>query len=301
MMAWEKQGKTRILKYRFFMTCVGLLLLVSNCTCHDDIQEFVWKGRDAISGEVPWQAAFVFKDKTGLDKLRGGGIIIDENWILTAAHLFRDYDRENDLVYAIGKDELDVLTGTNDLLSSKKSIGIESIIIPADYRSCGAFNDIALVKLSERLVLGVRDQRYIYAPNSSQYHRYTRPGTELKVSGWGHDENSDIQRKLQIGGVPVAEHGECREANFRVNNIVTGNMLCAGYELSGGTDTCSGDSGGPLYALDEEGNPILIGITSWGEGCSSSGLYGIYTNVYLYIDWVNENCGDCLKYIVPDI
>ena len=83
---------------------------------------------------------------------------------------------------------------------------------------------------------------------------------------------------------------------FEKRSIVTEDMLCAGYEFSGDPDSCSGDSGGPLFIRDHSGRPILVGIISWGNGCSTSGYYGIYTNFYQYIEWVNENCGNCLIY-----
>ncbi len=289
------------INYRIVIGCIGILTLVNNCKCGDDVQEFIWKGEKADKGEVPWQVAIVHRNESGLNKLCGGGVIIDEKWVLTAAHLFKNYNRESDYIYETSKDSLEILAGTNDLLSTKKKVGIEEVIVPTDYKSCGAFNDIALIKLKDSLNLDTLDKQYIFAPDDSQYLRFSQEGVELKISGWGYDENSQIQRSLQVGSVPIANHDECRESNFKVRNIVTEDMLCAGHRFSGGVDTCKGDSGGPLYVFDENNKPILLGLTSWGEGCSSSGLYGIYTNFYYYIKWVNDNCDDCLKFTTPSI
>ena len=44
-------------------------------------------------------------------------------------------------------------------------------------------------------------------------------------------------------------------------------MVCAGLQ-SGGVDTCSGDSGGPLQAPRRRGVYRLVGITGWGDGCA---------------------------------
>lgn len=44
-----------------------------------------------------------------------------------------------------------------------------------------------------------------------------------------------------------------------------------------------GDSGGPL-AINNE----LAGITSWGFGCARPVAPGVYTNVAIYVNWINE-------------
>jgi secreted trypsin-like serine protease len=68
-------------------------------------------------------------------------------------------------------------------------------------------------------------------------------------------------------------------------------QICAGlYE--GGKDTCQGDSGGGLYALDTiDGKKryVLVGIVSYGMGCGLRGYPGIYTRTSYYLDWINKN------------
>ncbi len=51
-------------------------------------------------------------------------------------------------------------------------------------------------------------------------------------------------------------------------------QICAG-EIEGGKDTCVGDSGGGLYVFDENLNKyVVVGITSFGEGCARAGKPG---------------------------
>jgi len=69
----------------------------------------------------------------------------------------------------------------------------------------------------------------------------------------------------------------------------------------GGEDTCSGDSGGPLYTWID-GVPTLIGAVSRGNGrgptsdltngCAELNFPGIYTRINRFLEWIHENSKD---------
>jgi secreted trypsin-like serine protease len=53
------------------------------------------------------------------------------------------------------------------------------------------------------------------------------------------------------------------------------------------TDTCKGDSGGPLmYFSPLKHHFQLIGIISFGTGCGHEHHAGIYTRVSAYLEWI---------------
>ncbi len=53
-------------------------------------------------------------------------------------------------------------------------------------------------------------------------------------------------------------------------------QICAGL-YSGGKDTCQGDSGGGIYAYDiNMSKYVVVGITSYGEGCGRYGKPGYF-------------------------
>ncbi len=65
-------------------------------------------------------------------------------------------------------------------------------------------------------------------------------------------------------------------------------LLFPYYFLSILTDTCQGDSGGPLMMFSSNNQWILIGLTSYGEGCAQPGYAGVYTRVAAFQDWINS-------------
>lgn len=65
-------------------------------------------------------------------------------------------------------------------------------------------------------------------------------------------------------------------------------MICAGLLDVGGRAACQGDGGGPLYYNDSTAGNIIIGIVSWGHGCSDDTLPGVSTAVASYTEWIQS-------------
>lgn len=65
-------------------------------------------------------------------------------------------------------------------------------------------------------------------------------------------------------------------------------FFVAYYFLSIHIDTCQGDSGGPLMMFSSNNQWILVGLTSYGEGCAQPAYSGVYTRVAAYQDWINS-------------
>jgi len=56
-------------------------------------------------------------------------------------------------------------------------------------------------------------------------------------------------------------------------------------------DTCEGDGGGPLFVSTDDGEYVLLGITSWGPsgGCLSTKkgqAPSLFTRVSFYKQWI---------------
>lgn len=85
-------------------------------------------------------------------------------------------------------------------------------------------------------------------------------------------------QRLEVPRVPLEE---CRT---HLGLSLTDNMLCAGFK-EGGRDACQGDSGGPLVTRYNN-TWFLSGIVSWGKGCAASNVYGVYTRVSVFVEWI---------------
>jgi secreted trypsin-like serine protease len=56
--------------------------------------------------------------------------------------------------------------------------------------------------------------------------------------------------------------------------------------VENGKSACFADSGGPAYFLTEDGNYVIGGITSWGDGYCAK--MGAYTSVPAFAEFILE-------------
>ena len=98
--------------------------------------------------------------------------------------------------------------------------------------------------------------------------------------------NSSSPQTCQYVKVPTITNSDCKKSYG--NDSITESMICAGYPGDGGKDSCSGDSGGPLVC-NENGNAVLAGVVSWGNGCGKPDYPGVYSRVTHVLDWIKEN------------
>lgn len=106
------------------------------------------------------------------------------------------------------------------------------------------------------------------------------------VIGWGQltESPGTVPRYLHEIRLPIVDQDVCVQST---NYTVTGNMFCAGYGRDIIGDACSGDSGGP-FLVERDNRWFVIGVVSWGEGCSRRGKYGFYANVTNYHQWIKR-------------
>lgn len=114
-----------------------------------------------------------------------------------------------------------------------------------------------------------------------------KAGQGLKVIGMGALNPAGTQYGYQLRQtvVKAMSHKVC---NSRYGGWMNGKtMLCAANFQGARSDSCYGDSGGPLFTPWK--NPSLVGIVSFGANCADKYYPGVYARVSGNIQWIKNN------------
>ncbi|XP_038143516.1 tryptase-like [Cyprinodon tularosa] len=235
-------------------------------------------GQDAQPGAWPWQVYFTTNDSSC------GGSLINDQWVLTAAHCINRDDLYHTDVH-LGVSQLDVSS------PNKLTRKLSEIICHPDYHSYTSENDICLLKLSAPINFTNYIQPVCLASENSTFH----DGVTSLVTGFGVTDSGQTST-LQEVEVPIVGNNRCTcyyQDLFNIylllfEDLDTNNYLCAGLQ-QGGKDSCQGDSGGPLVVQNQNSSMwVQAGVVSFGEGCAKPMKPGIYTRVSKYQRWISD-------------
>jgi len=235
-------------------------------------------GTNARPGDWPWQASVHYSWSPGINRQWCGGTLIDEEWVLSAAHCFDDKNVRR-YWFKLGEHDLRVDS------TSEQTRRAKEIHVHPQYNTKTSDYDLALIKLESKVQLNDRVRTACLPGPNTQFPA----GTNCAISGWGKlSESIAGPAILQQAQVPLASQAACQKAYHRYK--ITDRMICAGA-AQGKIDACQGDSGGPLVCKDSQDAWYVVGATSWGVGCARRGLYGVYADVKNMRQWVNKVAG----------
>ncbi len=275
-------------------------------------QPKIINGEPALPTQVPWQLALLQVSTDGSLYYSCGATLIDKKWALTAAHCVDSIDADR---------HFEVLAGTYNLIQRNRAqqIKVKQVIMHPQYQAgVNLDQDIALLELKQAVDLSACGARCQVLPwmSSDKEPLYAAAGFPVQVAGWGQMINIDCEKDpakcqqlrddsvdgaplqpaiLQVGQMQVTS---CPSISYEMAGRswpITTNMLCArGKSTTKPADTCVGDSGSGLVANVAAAQPLLAGITSWGQGadCGDPAHPGVYTRVAQYDDWL-------LSYVDP--
>nr|XP_034838059.1 venom protease-like [Maniola hyperantus] len=288
LIAWNKCVENQ----RFVKKCVAKkddddwLIRVDTCKIPTDGDFRIFGGIPAKNMEFPHMAVLGVVENSeegSKDDVEwvGGGALISDRFILTAAHVLID-PRQRPLRYAL----LGVLNKT-DVVNGMLYNIVRKIAHPL-YSYSNRVHDIALLELDRRVTLS-EFIRPICLPVPGQ----RGDDSSRHIAGWGQTiEAGKASQILYTARVAVQlNYSECESkfetSKFHYNSTT---MLCAKGKINAPTDSCHGDSGGPLMMLLDNIHCSYSaeGVVSFGPHCGQ-GSAGVYTRVDAYLRWIVQN------------
>lgn len=258
-------------------------------------------GQDADDGQFPFIVSLRLSGSHSC-----GGSIINESYILTAAHCISGYVTDetnicvavikfsttkilvcikfrttlNNIVsnrfsFRIRPSWLTVVVGTSSLSSGGQPHKVSKIISHQNFNPRFIENDVALLKLFRPLVFTKTVQQIALETENIKVNE------NVTLIGWGKlNSRGRIPNKLQRIQLQTESFEKCRRKLYPLRVVRT--QICTrGFYNYG---ACQGDSGGPLIGP----NGKQIGIVSWGRPCAI-GYPDVFTKVSSYVNWIRAN------------
>ncbi|XP_044758049.1 phenoloxidase-activating factor 2-like [Coccinella septempunctata] len=245
---------------------------------------------EAQFGAYPWQAYMTGSNGAYI----GSGSLLSPYHVLTAAHKV--------LAYESNPSQLTIIMGVNDPANINNSPAAPrstaaqiTIFNRQTYNNETLKNNLAIVRLANPISLVNQNSiNTICLPSANtNANAYVNPSQRCIVSGWGQAQpsNSPSPTKLKQVMVNTVDINTCESGfNGRVDTSrfldKSGGQICAGGESQ--RDACFQDGGAPLTCGQGTltSRFTVSGIVIWGKSCGLTGVYGVYTNVPYYRQWI---------------
>ncbi|XP_029713069.1 serine protease 7 isoform X2 [Aedes albopictus] len=253
------------------------LLNPTNCG-RTNLDDKIAFGERAPMYQYPWMAMLIYRSATGREGPECGGTVINNRYILTAAHCI-DGQVERLLYIRLG--EYDTRTDPDcdeyqDCAPPYQQYMVEeSLFHPNFTRVVRSGNDIGLLRVNRVIEFNTNDIMPICLPISNSLIGFD-PAL-FWITGWGLTErleNSPILLQTRIPSIQCS---------------LSSRSICAGF--GNGTLHCRGDSGGPMKVQVPEFNfrYVQYGIISAGPGCGVPGTPGVSTRVSFFVQWILDS------------
>ena len=223
-------------------------------------------GRREIGRPLPGLVALVDASAAASGPFAGhfcGGVLIGPDEVATAAHCVVDRNSA----------EIEALVGADNLCRDRpidgQRIRVSTIAVHPSYNQDAGRFDLALLKLTTpaddapRAIVRASD-----VPN----------GALVTAVGWGASGGGVASCRARSTTLDAVASDACATTiPSSPRSFEPASMLCA-RPSAPGADTCSGDSGGPLFVGSADDQAPVVGLVSWGIGCGV-GTPGVYARL----------------------
>jgi len=250
-------------------------------------RRYLVKGDHIRYGEFPQYVQLYIRDLKGKSHACGGTLVSDRH-ILTAAHCFM---QRGQLLDPKGTQVVFAQDYLPSIDKEEFFAGIDKICISDIYTSDNFRFDWALLFLETAMTfddyvqpacLPRPDQKVTtYGPNSVCFVvgagaiGFKREGRKIKPIG------TEFVRKMR------AENIAC---TGRETGRISLDRVCYAGVNNSGSDSCGGDSGGPVLCLDEKQRWTLMGMVSYGPTYCDDPTKSVYGRVRNFLHKILEVC-----------
>ncbi|XP_067848566.1 coagulation factor X-like [Heptranchias perlo] len=247
----------------------GKVLVPSSIEDTDLVLRSIDGDQHCRMGEYPWQ---VLLKSDG--EIFCGGAIINENFVLTAAHCVNQL---RSFTVILGEHNLDVDEGF------EQTLNVSRINIHSRYTQATFENDIALLELETPIEFN----NYtipICLPETDFAEFFLMNSEYGATSGWKLKQGRvDKSVLLGVPYVPFIKHAKCE--GLQPFPIVH-RMFCAGFEEL--VDPLCYLTRGSPFVTKHRGVWYLTGISLGQQDCK---VIPVYTKVSRYINWIKKIMG----------
>ncbi|XP_058914468.1 granzyme H-like [Kogia breviceps] len=225
------------------------------------LSEEIIGGHEAKPHSRPYMAFVQFLDKESWR--RCGGVLVQKDFVLTAAHCRGSLTKVTLGAHNIKKQE-----------RTQQMIPVKRAIPHPDYNPKKYSSDIMLLQL-ERKAKRTAAVRPLSLPRGKVQ---VKPGKACSVAGWGQVAIGTQTTTLQEAELTVQEDPVCESIFSGYYSQAT--QICVGDPRKLKT-AYKGDSGGPLVCKN-----VVQGIFSYGKKNGTSP--GVFTKVSHFLPWIKK-------------
>ncbi|XP_050675346.1 CLIP domain-containing serine protease HP8-like isoform X2 [Leptidea sinapis] len=189
-------------------------LLEKNCGTIES--DRIFGGNRTRLFEMPWMVLLSYESGRGL-KLSCGGTLINEWYVLTAAHCVSFLGSKLKLravilgEYDVRKEtDCERIEGELFCAPPAMNVSIERTIPHPGYRPETLFDDIALIRLSQPADFTVDSMKPICLPITPSLQNERLEGQQGVVAGWGSTEDGLQSPVLLSVALPIITNSECQ-------------------------------------------------------------------------------------------